>query len=163
MSLDQIIEALDVLANPMNADVIEYIKSFDGNGGFMYTLETDPIRIALKEKMETVIDARPHSGSSWGCMLRLIQASLNGVEGYSYEHLITEKNRLRDEEEQVNNEWLKIIGEEKERVEEGRGIEYRRVVLHDEWPTMQEWEQKRFIREMIKRGDIVVEEEQQKE
>jgi len=157
MSLDQTIEALDVLANPMNADVIEYIKSFDGNGGFMFTRETDPNRIALKEKMETVIDQGLHSGTSWGCMLRLIQSSLNGVEGYSYEHLVSQKNRMREEEEKVNNEWLKIIGEEKERVEEGRGIEYRRVVLDDHWANMQEWEQKWYVKDMIKRGDIIVE------
>ena len=96
MSLDQIIEALDVLANPKNADVVKYIKSFDGDGGFMYTQETHPLRIALKNKMEKIIDQGTHSGASWGCMLRAIQASLNGVEGYSYEQLITEKNRLRD-------------------------------------------------------------------
>ena len=156
MSLDQIIEALDVLAKKKNADVVEYIKTFDGDGGFMYTQETDPKRIALKNKMETIIDQGPHSGASWGCMLRAIQASLIGIDGYSYEQLITEKNRLRDEEEKVNNEWRKIIEEEKEREREGRGIESRRVVLEDGWASMQEWEQKWFIREMIKRGDIIV-------
>ena len=45
----------------------------------------------------------------------------------------------------------------RKRKREGRkGIEYRRVVLDDEWEKMQEWEQKWFIREMIKRGDIIL-------
>jgi len=157
MSLDQIIEALDVLANSKNADVVEYIKTFDGDGGFMYTRETEPNRIALKNKMETIINQGTHSGASWGCMLRAIQASLIGIDGYSYEQLITEKNRLRDEEENVNNEWRKIIEEEKEREREGRGIEYRRVVLEDDWEKMQEWEQKWYVKDMIKRGDIIAE------
>jgi hypothetical protein len=157
MSLDQIIEALDILANSKNADVIEYIKTFDGDGGFMYTRETEPNRIALKNKMETIINQGPHSGASWGCMLRAIQASLIGIDGYSYEQLITEKNRLRDEEENVNNEWRKIIEEEKEREAEGRGIEYRRVVLEDGWEKMQEWEQKWYVKDMIKKGDIIAE------
>jgi hypothetical protein len=111
--------------------------------------------------MEKVIDQGPHSGASWGCMLRAIQASLIGIDGYSYEQLITEKNRLRDEEENVNNEWRKIIEEEKEREREGRGIEYRKVVLEDDWEKMQEWEQKWYVKEMIKRGDIIVEPHQQ--
>lgn len=102
MSLTQIIDALDVLADPRNADVVEYIKSFDGYGGFMYTQERDPHRIALKKKMETIINERPHSGASWGCMLRSVQASLNGVKGYSYEDIITEKNK----EEERYREYL---------------------------------------------------------
>ena len=95
MTLQQTLEALDVLANLSNSDVAEYIKTFNGKDGFSYTVETEPSRIALKKKMETIIDESPHSGASWGWMLRLIQAVLNGV--YTYEQLVIEKNK-QDEE-----------------------------------------------------------------
>lgn len=161
MSLDQIIEALDVLANPKNADVVEYIKSFDGDGGFMYTRETEPRRIELKKKMETIIDERPHSGASWGCMLRAVQASLNGVDGYSYEQIITEKNKIIQNEIIVNREWKKILKEEEERVKEGRGIETRRVILDVGWSNMPQWKQIMIIKCMLKNGELVVEEEKE--
>ena len=100
MSLQQTLEALDILANPSNSDVVEYIKTFNGDSGFMYTVETEPTRIALKEKIETIIDESSHSGASWGCMLRLIQAVLNGV--YTYEDLVIEKNK----EDEIYAKWL---------------------------------------------------------
>jgi len=97
MSLQQILDALDILANPKNIDVVEYIKSFNEYGGFMYTKETTPLRIATQKKMDDLLDDGTHSGASWGCMLRNIKASLNGVNGYSYEQIVTAKNKERDQ------------------------------------------------------------------
>jgi len=60
--------------------ITEYIKSFKGDEGFMYTTETDPDRMAIKNQMEDVLDEHGyHSGASWGCMMRDIQAVLTGV------------------------------------------------------------------------------------
>jgi len=60
--------------------ITEYIKSFKGDGGFMYTAETDPGRIALNAQLENILDEHGyHSGASWGCMMRDIQAVLTGV------------------------------------------------------------------------------------
>jgi hypothetical protein len=94
MTFQQTLNALDILAEPANIDVVNYIKTFNGDGGFMYTRETDPIRITLKKKMETIIDDTPHSGASWGYMLRVVQAVLNGK--YTYEQLVINK-KIEDE------------------------------------------------------------------
>ena len=114
MTLQQTLEALDILADPTNIDVVEYIKTFNGNKGFSYTEETEPSRITLKKKMETIIDVDPHSGASWGCMLRQVQAVLNGV--YTYEQLVIENNkekalyeeliRVRKQEIELNQECV---------------------------------------------------------
>ena len=78
MSLTQVIQGLDVLEQQERHDIQEYIRNFDGNGGFMYTEETDPERIRLKEDMEKLLDDSSHSGSSWGWMMRVIQSVLTG-------------------------------------------------------------------------------------
>ena len=73
----QTIEALDTLVE--YPELSEYIKSFEGDGGFMYTIETDETRKALSNKLGDVLDSNGmHSGASWGCMLRSVQAVLSG-------------------------------------------------------------------------------------
>lgn len=94
MTLRQTLHALDILAEPINIDIVNYIKTFNGDGGFMYTRETVPERIALQNKMTKVIDDSHHSGASWGYMLRLIQAVLDGK--YTYEQLVIHK-QIEDE------------------------------------------------------------------
>jgi predicted metallopeptidase len=61
-------------------DIVEYIKSFKGDPGFMHVKETKPERISLQEKMSVVLDENRHSGSSWGWALRIIQDIVNGVK-----------------------------------------------------------------------------------
>ena len=77
MSLTDVIQGLNVLEK--RQDIVEYIKSFDGNGGFMYSEETDSERIRLKKDMEKILDDGSHSGASWGWMMRVIQSVLTGV------------------------------------------------------------------------------------
>ena len=79
MSLTQVIQGLNVLQQQERHDIQEYIKSFDGNEGFMYTQETDPEKIRLKKEMEKLLDDGSHSGSSWGWMMRVMQSVLTGV------------------------------------------------------------------------------------
>lgn len=63
-----------------NPDVVEYIKTFNGDPGFMHVKETKPQRIMLQNKMSVVLDENRHSGSSWGWALRIIQDVVNGVK-----------------------------------------------------------------------------------
>ena len=77
MSHLQILNALDVLIE--YPDLMEYIKTFDSPAGFMYTKETDPERREYVTRLDELLDAESHSGSSWGSMLRGVQAVLNGV------------------------------------------------------------------------------------
>ena len=76
--LNCVISGLDMLQD--YPTIKEYIKNFDGAGGFMYTTNTDPhYNAELEKQMSDILDARGmHSGCSWGCMLRGIQAVLNG-------------------------------------------------------------------------------------
>ena len=102
MTLQQTINALDILMNSSNADICEYIKSFNGYDGFMYTREEDPNRKALQKKMEDVLDeGSVHSGASWGYMLRTIQSVLNGTN--TYEQIVEAKIK----EVEAYNKWLK--------------------------------------------------------
>ena len=77
MSFQQVIICLDKLVE--YPTIVEYIKSFNGEYGFMYTNETDPVKIDLQERMNQLLDDGSHSGASWGFMLRMIQSVLNGV------------------------------------------------------------------------------------
>jgi hypothetical protein len=104
MDHQQAYKALDILRD--YPAITEYIKSFEGKGGFMYTTETDPDRIALKKQMEDILDDGNHSGSTWGCMMRDIQAVLNGV--ITVEQL-QEEDRASQEEYKA---WIKARREE---------------------------------------------------
>ena len=95
----QAINALTLLKNGEHTDIIEYIKTFNGERGFMYTLERDPKQIEISERMSELLNSHGnHSGASWGCMLRLIQAILLGK--VSIEELI-EEDRISDERYRV--------------------------------------------------------------
>ena len=96
---NQAINALALLKNGEHTDVMEYIKTFDGERGFMYTIERDPKRIEISERMSDLLNSHGnHSGASWGCMLRLIQALLLGK--VSIEEL-NEEDRISDERYKV--------------------------------------------------------------
>ena len=82
MSHLQILNAMDLLIE--YPDLMEYIKTFDGPAGFMWTKETDPQRIDYVNRLDELLDAESHSGGSWGCMLRGIQAVLNGFITVEY-------------------------------------------------------------------------------
>jgi len=73
------LNGLDKLRQEENHDVLEYIKSFDNDGGFMFNRETTTERIIIKNKMEELLDDGSHSGASFGCMMRIIQSVLIGV------------------------------------------------------------------------------------
>ena len=77
MSCKQVLAALDILQE--YPEIAEYIKQFNGNFGFMYTTETELKKIQLKQQMELLLDDNNHSGTSWGAMMRAIQAVLDGV------------------------------------------------------------------------------------
>ena len=104
MDRRDVYKALDTLHE--YPDIAAYIKSFNGTLGFMYSIETEPERIALKKKMEDILDDGSHSGSSWGGMMRDIQAVLNGV--ITMEEL-QEQDRLRQEQYIA---WLRSKREE---------------------------------------------------
>ena len=78
MSYSSVLNAIDVLVE--YPDLQEYIRDFDGHGGFMFTRETDPHRIDCAVRLEALLDANGmHSGGSWGCLMRSLQAVYNGT------------------------------------------------------------------------------------
>jgi len=104
MSNQSVYKALDILRE--HNEITEYIKSFDGNGGFMYTTEKIPTRMVLNQQMEELLDDGSHSGASWGCMMRTVQAVLNGV--ITVEQLREEDRRSNERYE----EYLREIAQE---------------------------------------------------
>jgi hypothetical protein len=85
MSNSDVLNALDVLVE--YPDLQEYIKKFNHPGGFMYTIETDEKHKRLTKRLDDLLDPYGrHSGASWGCMMRGVQAILNGE--WSYEQLL---------------------------------------------------------------------------
>lgn len=114
--LNYVISGLDLLEDYPH--IKEYIKNFDGAGGFMYTTNTDTHYNAdIEKQMDELLNADGiHSGSSWGCMMRGIQAVLNGtytrqcieqkiIEQQNYyndymRQLELEKNKMKDEKEE---------------------------------------------------------------
>ena len=78
MSYASIVNALDVLVE--YPDLQEYIKNFDAPRGFMFTTETDPQRLAYADRLDKLLDANgTHSGGSWGCLMRGLQAVFIGA------------------------------------------------------------------------------------
>ena len=114
--LNYVISGLDMLQD--YPTIKEYIKNFDGAGGFMYTTNIDPhYNSELEKQMSDILDVRGmHSGCSWGCMLRGIQAVLKGTltresieeQIFEYEKKYNEfmrqlelkKNKMNDEREE---------------------------------------------------------------
>ena len=97
MSFQQVIVCLDKLAE--YPAITDYIKNFDGPAGFMYTIETDPIKMRLDKQMNDLLDDGSHSGASWGFMIRTIQAVLNGT--MTRERIL---EMMKEDEERVNND-----------------------------------------------------------
>ena len=78
MSYSSVLNAIDVLVE--YPDLQEYIKNFDAPRGFMFTIETDPQRIAYEIQLEQLLDTNGmHSGGSWGCLMRGLQAVYIGA------------------------------------------------------------------------------------
>jgi len=100
MSNQCVYKALDILRE--HNEITEYIKSFDENGGFMYTTEKLPTRMVLKQQMEELLDDGSHSGASWGCMMRTVQAVLNGV---------VTVEQLREEDRRSNERYEAYLRE----------------------------------------------------
>lgn len=96
MSFQQVIACSDKLVE--YPAIVDYIKHFNGSDGFMYTTETDPVKIDLQERMNQLLDDGSHSGASWGCMMRLVQAVLNGVT--TREDIL---ERMREEEDAASH------------------------------------------------------------
>jgi len=88
-----IIKALDLLVE--YPDLQEYIKDFNRPGGFMFAPEPDK---QLQARLDNLLDPHGcHSGGSWGCLMRGIQAVLTGV--VTREQLLV---RAAEEEEHMN-------------------------------------------------------------
>ena len=110
--LNCVISGLDMLQD--YPTIKEYIKNFDGAGGFMYTTNTDPhYNAELEKQMFDILNAHEiHSGRSWGCMLRGIQAVLKGtVTRESIEEQIVEY-------EKKNIEFMRQLDKLKDEREE---------------------------------------------
>jgi hypothetical protein len=120
------INALRILREGEHEDVMHYIKTFHGEGGFIYGEETDPYRIAMKEKMQQLLDDGGHSGGSWGFMLRLVQAVLKGT--YTFQDLLDSKEK-EDERyqlwlaqnawaaERINRERAEVLAEKEQKMQ----------------------------------------------
>ena len=82
----------------------------------MFTRETDPIKIQLSDDMEELLNDGSHSGSSWGWMMRVIQAVLNG--NATKEEIIEldikqkEEYRVIEEEYRIREELKRLKDEE---------------------------------------------------
>jgi hypothetical protein len=78
MSAVNVINMLDILVE--YPALREYIKNFNGVDGFIRTVETEPARKQLQTQMGEVLDANHmHSGASYACGLRGVQAVYNGT------------------------------------------------------------------------------------
>ncbi len=96
MTYTSIINALVVLAE--YPDLEEYVREFYGHGGFMFTRETEPHRMDCAARLETLLDPHGcHTGGSWGCMLRGVQAVLSGIVKRE-----TLEEKAAEEEEHMN-------------------------------------------------------------
>jgi len=116
MSHKQVLAVLDKLSFNQQ-DVAEYIKSFNGDPGFLYADEVDPQRMVLKAKMNA-LDEGSHTGASWGWMMRKVQDVLSGVK--SYEEIVIIKNRHEEQymqwlaEDQRRQEEIKVQAQPQE-------------------------------------------------
>ena len=97
MSYYSILQALDILVE--YPDLQAYIKEFDAPRGFMFTCETDPQRIAYEKQLEQLLDSNGmHSGGSWGCLMRSLQAVYTGAVTREQveEKVAAEKKRIQE-------------------------------------------------------------------
>ena len=128
MSFSEIVQALALLND--YPEISEYIKTYNNSGGFMFGRETDPIRIELHNRMESLLDDGHHSGSSWGWTLRNIQAVLNGtfsreqlMEAYENEKKENELYRIQRSVEDKLTEELSKANAVGANAEEGASAE----------------------------------------
>ena len=84
-------EALNALtiieAQENSAALIDYIKNYNLDGGFMFGRTIDHDKQLLSKQLDDLLDVRGiHSGASWGTMMRTIQGVYNGI--YTREQLM---------------------------------------------------------------------------
>jgi hypothetical protein len=102
MNYTYIVNALEVLVE--YPDLQEYIKHFYGSGGFMFTQETDPYRIECAARLDKLLDPQEnHSGGSWGCMLRGVQAVLTGA--VTYEFILKKAAEYKRKIQEMNDKY----------------------------------------------------------
>jgi hypothetical protein len=123
MSNSQAIEAIYLLRRGEHLDVMNYIKNFNSRGGFMYN--DDAEYAVVSQKTEDLLDSNGmHSGGSWGCMLRTIQAVLNRettVEQLIEEDRISDERYLEWKREQAQQ--AQAQAQEKAQVEQAQVVE----------------------------------------
>jgi hypothetical protein len=119
-SYDLPINALQLLKEGEHMDVIDYIKKYDLDGGFMYGKEPDLYLQAMNEKMNKLLDDGTHSGASWGFMLRLVQAVLVGT--YTLQDLIGARDMQEERRQKMMMECEQHMTELKERCERAQVV-----------------------------------------
>jgi len=75
--MTNVINALDILTKYPHIE--DYIKTYNNSGGFMFPTSLSKQELILYLEMSNLLDNPDHSGASFSCMLRCIQAVLNGV------------------------------------------------------------------------------------
>ena len=104
----QAICAINLLQRGEHHDVMNYIKNFNGSGGFMYNYEEQYADV-IKKADQLLDPDGMHSGGSWGCMLRTIQAVLNGE---------TTVEELKEQDRQSDERYrLYLIEQERKKKE----------------------------------------------
>jgi len=89
--MNYVLNALDVLVE--YPELMAYIKDFDGPHGFMFT--NGP----YEKQLDALLDSNgTHSGGSWGCMLRGVQAVLKGqvTRAQVIEQMAEEERRMAE-------------------------------------------------------------------
>lgn len=133
--LNYVISGLDLLEDYPH--IKEYIKNFDGAGGFMYTKNTDPhYNAEIEKQMNNILNAHGmHSGSSWGCMMRGIQAVLNGT--YTREFI---EQKIVENQIQYN-EYMRQLEMERAKIEfEQREIQREETQMEETQREMDQYE-----------------------
>ncbi len=128
--LHYVISGLDLLEDYPH--IKEYIKNFAGAGGFMFTDNTDPhYNAEIEKQMNNILNADGmHSGNSWGCMMRGIQAVLNGT----YTREFIEKKIV--EQQNYYNEYIRQIEFERAKIE----FEQREIQREETQREMDQYE-----------------------
>jgi hypothetical protein len=83
----KVLEALNTLKE--YPELENYIRTFNGKDGFMFTEETHPQRIEWRQRILVLLDDGWHSGASFAFMMRIIQGVLCGT--ITREELFTEE------------------------------------------------------------------------
>jgi hypothetical protein len=140
--LNYVISGLDLLEDYPH--IKEYIKNFDGAGGFMYTTNTDTHYNAdIEKQMSDILDANgTHSGSSWGCMMRGIQAVFNGT--YTRQCI---EQKIVDQQSQYDD-FMRRLELERAKIEfEQREIQREETQMEETQREMDQYEMDQDERE----------------